>query len=125
MTPERRALGGGAAVGTWNGPGCPVQPGSPARRAFPGRHDQVSRARGFVAEVLGPVTVLDEATLLVSELCTNALQHSASGNSGTFEVAIYPGALSVRVEVRERARIGYPRLALLISRKRAAVASAW
>jgi anti-sigma regulatory factor (Ser/Thr protein kinase) len=45
--------------------------------------------------------VLDEAVLLTSELCTNALQHSASGNGGSFEVTVHRGADSLRVEVRD------------------------
>lgn len=73
----------------------------PARRTFPGHRDQVSQARRFIAEALGPVPVLDEATLLVSELCTNALLHTASGNGGTFEVSILPRETSVRVEVHD------------------------
>lgn len=71
------------------------------RQTFPGRRDQVSQARQFVADVLGPVSVLDEVVLLVSELCTNALLHTASGDSGTFEVRVLPGRSSVRVEVRD------------------------
>ena len=72
-----------------------------ATQVFPGRHDQVARARAFVRAVLGPVPVADEAVLLVSELCTNALLHTASGYDGTFEVAVYLGSLSVRIEVRD------------------------
>lgn len=75
------------------------------RQTFPGRRDQVSQARQFVADVLGPVSVLDEVVLLVSELCTNALLHTASGDSGTFEVRVLPGRSSVRVEVRDEAPI--------------------
>lgn len=41
----------------------------------PGQHDQVSRARAFVKDVLAGCPQLDEAVLLTSELCTNALQH--------------------------------------------------
>jgi len=47
------------------------------------------------------VSVVDEAVLLVSELCTNALLHTASGYDGTFEVAVYLGSLSARIEVRD------------------------
>jgi anti-sigma regulatory factor (Ser/Thr protein kinase) len=47
------------------------------------------------------VPVVDEAVLLVFELCTNALLHTASADGGTFEVAVYPQSLSVRVEVRD------------------------
>jgi len=45
--------------------------------------------------------MLDEAVLLTSELCTNALQHTASGNGGTFEVTVYRGRDSLRVEVHD------------------------
>src|SRR5262245_8957521 len=69
-------------------------------RVFAGRHDQVACARAVVRTALGPVSVVDEAVLLVSELCTNALLHTASGYDGTFEVAVYLGSLSVRIEVQ-------------------------
>lgn len=75
--------------------------GRAATRRFPGQHDQVCQARQFVAEALGQVPVLDDVVLLVSELCTNALVHTASGEGGTFEVAILPGPSCVRVEVRD------------------------
>ena len=72
------------------------------RRVFPGRHSQVAYARDFVRRAAGPgCPVLDEVTLLTSELCTNALQHTASGTGGSFQVTVFrqPGAL--RVEVRD------------------------
>jgi anti-sigma regulatory factor (Ser/Thr protein kinase) len=72
-----------------------------AKRVFTGRYDQVGHAREFVKQVLGPVPVVDEAVLLVSELCTNALLHTASGDGGTFEVAVYMRSLGLRVEVRD------------------------
>jgi len=70
-------------------------------RVFAGRHNQVACARAFVRMALGPVSVVDEAVLLVSELCTNALLHTASGYDGTFEVAVYLRSFSVRIEVRD------------------------
>jgi anti-sigma regulatory factor (Ser/Thr protein kinase) len=45
--------------------------------------------------------VLDEAVLLTSELCTNTLQHTASGTGGLFEITVYRGDGSLRVEVRD------------------------
>lgn len=74
-----------------------------ARQTFPGSPEQVSRARRFVADALGPVPVLDEIVLLVSELSTNAVLHTASGEGGTFEISILPGPGpgSVRIEVRD------------------------
>ena len=96
MTPDGPPLAAAAALiedreGRWGA--------RSVRQTFPGRRDQVSRARQFVADALGPVPVLDEVVLLVSELCTNALLHTASGDSGTFEVRVLPGRSSVRVEV--------------------------
>ena len=81
-----------------------------ATQVFPGRHDQVASARAFVRAVLGPVPVADEAVLLVSELCTNALLHTASGHGGTFEVAVYLCSFSVRVEVRDGGAVRAPNL---------------
>ena len=74
---------------------------APARRKFPGRPDQVRNARAFVTQVLGECPRLDDAVLLTSELCANALQHSASGDGGAFEVSVYCGPGSVRIEVRD------------------------
>jgi anti-sigma regulatory factor (Ser/Thr protein kinase) len=45
--------------------------------------------------------VLDEAVLLTSELCANALQHTASGNGGSFEVTVLRSDHSLRIEVRD------------------------
>jgi anti-sigma regulatory factor (Ser/Thr protein kinase) len=73
----------------------------PIRHAFPGRRDQVAYARDFVRRAVGCCPVLDEAILLTSELCTNALQHTASGNGGLFEVTVYRRDGSLRVEVRD------------------------
>ncbi len=73
-----------------------------ARRAFPGRPDQVARARAFVRACCDPCPATDEAVLLTSELCTNAVLHSASGVSGgSFEVRVDRGPRSLRVEVRD------------------------
>jgi anti-sigma regulatory factor (Ser/Thr protein kinase) len=73
----------------------------PVRRVFPGRQDQVACAREFVRRKIRPCPVLDEAVLLTSELCANALQHTASGNGGSFEVTVFRGDRSLRVEVRD------------------------
>lgn len=72
------------------------------RRRFPGRPDKVACVRDFVRLVLGPVPVLEEAVLLASELSTNAVLHTASGNSGTFEVAVYASTRHARIEVHDQ-----------------------
>ena len=72
------------------------------RRIFPGQHSQVARARDFVRRAAGPdCPRLDEATLLTSELCTNALQHTSSGAGGSFEVTVFRQPDALRVEVRD------------------------
>jgi len=73
----------------------------PARRTFPGGPDQVGSAREFVRDVVADCPALDDAILMTSELCTNALQHSCSGHGGTFEVTIYHSPGSLRIEVRD------------------------
>jgi serine/threonine-protein kinase RsbW len=73
----------------------------PVRRNFPGRVDQVSYARDFVRAVVGACPMLDEAVLLASELCANALQHTASGNGGSFEVTVFRSDHSLRIEVHD------------------------
>lgn len=71
-------------------------------RLFPGRPDQVACVRDFVRLVLGSVPVLEEAVLLVSELSTNAVLHTTSGNGGTFEVAVYASTRHARIEVQDQ-----------------------
>jgi anti-sigma regulatory factor (Ser/Thr protein kinase) len=45
--------------------------------------------------------MLDEAMLLTSELCTNALQHTVSGSGGTFTVTVIREMGRARIEVRD------------------------
>jgi len=53
------------------------------RRRFDGRPDQVLLARQFVVSALVEDSPIREvARLLVSEVTTNALRHTASGASG-------------------------------------------
>ena len=46
---------------------------------FPGRADQVSRARREMARYLAGCPVADDALIVLSELATNAVLHSRSG----------------------------------------------
>ena len=73
----------------------------PIRRTFRGEQDQVASARDFVKRVVGRCPMLNEAVLLTSELCTNTLLHTASGQGGSFEVTVRYKDDSVRVEVRD------------------------
>jgi anti-sigma regulatory factor (Ser/Thr protein kinase) len=73
----------------------------PKHRAFPGRPDQIAHARDFTRRILGPCPVLDEAILLVSELATNAIEHTATANEGSFHVTIYQGDSSLLIAVTD------------------------
>lgn len=73
----------------------------PMRRAFPGRADQIARAREFTKRVLGPCPVTDEAVLLVSELATNALEHTSTGDGGHFQVTICRNGTSLLIGVSD------------------------
>jgi anti-sigma regulatory factor (Ser/Thr protein kinase) len=91
-TPARRRRTSGMAqratiLGSVTVPGCP---------------EEVSRTRAFVARVLARVPDVDSdaATLLTSELVTNAIQHTASGTAGgtvTVVVIGIPGGAGVEV----------------------------
>ncbi len=90
---------------------CDDPPKTGARCRFAGEAAQVSRARRFVAGLLGDnCPSADEVTLLTSEIVTNAVQHSASGNGGGFEVAVSLDGRSVRVEVRDQGASSVPQV---------------
>ena len=72
----------------------------PRRRTFPGRADQIARARDFTRRALGACPVLDEAVLLVSELTTNALEHTATGGAGSFQVTVCQGETTLLIAVK-------------------------
>ncbi|MEY9213966.1 ATP-binding protein [Thermobifida halotolerans] len=80
---------------------------SVAFTSFPGLPTSVAAARRFVAGILracpeatAPEEVVDRAELITSELCTNALRHTRSGDPGqTFTVWIRVDEHGVRGEV--------------------------
>ena len=71
----------------------------PRRRVFPGRPDQVRQARRFVARALDGCPAADDAVLGVSELASNAVQHSRSGQGGRFQVLVWRGRASACIAV--------------------------
>ena len=64
-----------------------------SRRSYVGKANQVRHARAFLARVLEGFPLVDDAVLLISELCANVVQHSSSGNPG--------GMFTVHAEVHE------------------------
>lgn len=59
-----------------------LAPGHIWTQALPGHRDQIRAARIFVHEILGNTPVADDAVLICSELTTNAVLHSQSGQPG-------------------------------------------
>jgi hypothetical protein len=72
----------------------------PVRRVFAGRQDQVACAREFIRRKSGPARWRTRRCYS-PQLCANALQHTASGNGGSFEVTVFRGDRSLRIEVRD------------------------
>ena len=81
------------------------------RREFRGRADQVAAARRFVSAALHTGSPLRDVTrLLVSEAVTNAVLHSASGDSGgRFTVEYELSDRRLRVEVSDGGGANAPR----------------
>jgi anti-sigma regulatory factor (Ser/Thr protein kinase) len=77
----------------------PGPAGRPRRRIFPGDPSQVSYARRFVQQALAAHGAATDAALLTSELATNAVQHTATGQGGTFEVIVCQRPATVRIAV--------------------------
>ena len=100
-------------------PGPAADPAAAARhaaiaprfsRAFAGRPDQVAQARRFVTRALTACPAMVDAVLLTSELATNAVQHSATGDGGLFMVAISHAPGRVRLTVTDDGSAGHPML---------------
>jgi anti-sigma regulatory factor (Ser/Thr protein kinase) len=77
----------------------------------PGSPEQVWRIRAFIARTLDclPGVDRDAATLLTSELVTNAIQHTDSGTpGGTVTVMVVEAGAGVLVEVTDEGSAGTP-----------------
>jgi serine/threonine-protein kinase RsbW len=83
----------------------------PRARRFPGRPEHTRAARRFVAAALAAWPATQEAALLLaSELVTNAIQHSASGEQGgSVEVRYALDDREVYVEVLDAGGAAHPR----------------
>ena len=79
---------------------------------IPGRPEQVGLARAFVARTLGTNEVgadADAATLLTSEIVTNAIQHTKSGvEGGTVTIVVIGISRGVLVEIIDDGSAGTP-----------------
>jgi anti-sigma regulatory factor (Ser/Thr protein kinase) len=79
---------------------------------IPGRPEQVATARAFVARTLRSHRVgadFDAATLLTSEIVTNAIQHTKSGvDGGTVTIVVIGVPHGVLVEIIDDGSAGTP-----------------
>jgi anti-sigma regulatory factor (Ser/Thr protein kinase) len=68
-------------------------------RAIPGCPGQIMHARRFVRAAIEAHPRMDDAVLLVSELVTKVIQHTATSHDGTFEIVIcaLPGSIRIAV----------------------------
>jgi anti-sigma regulatory factor (Ser/Thr protein kinase) len=65
----------------------------------PGSAEHVRRARHFVRAALAGRECADDAVLLTSEVVTNSIAHSRSGDDGEITIVIIDLGVFVRVEV--------------------------
>jgi serine/threonine-protein kinase RsbW len=83
-----------------------------AWRDFPGDKEQVGRARGWLEELLPQCEPLEDLTLLVSELCTNAVLHTGSGKpGGHFSVAVEWTPEAVKTLILDQGSLTIPAVA--------------
>lgn len=79
---------------------------------IPGRPEQVATARAFVSRTLSSHQVgadYDAATLLTSEIVTNAIQHTKSGvDGGTVIIVVIRVSRGVLVEIIDDGSAGTP-----------------
>jgi serine/threonine-protein kinase RsbW len=69
-------------------PADPVRSARPWARTFRGTPASVSEARRFASELLAGCPARETLIACVSELCANAVAHTASGNGGVFIVEV-------------------------------------
>jgi len=62
----------------------------------------VALVRQWLYATLGACPAADDGVLLVSELATNALTHSASGRGGALTVTVFHRSGDVRIEVADQ-----------------------
>jgi anti-sigma regulatory factor (Ser/Thr protein kinase) len=102
-SPARGLLASGAG-GAGGGSGADAR-----TRTFPGVPEQVRAAREFVAGLLEGMKCCDDAVMVISELVTNALVHTASGRpGGVVTLAVSWPPPWVVLEVTDQGAAGEP-----------------
>jgi anti-sigma regulatory factor (Ser/Thr protein kinase) len=93
----------------------PAQVRAPMLAVLPGTPESVSAARQFARELLGDGhPVIETATLLISELVTNSVLHSRSGEpGGRVTVVLCTGPAGILIQVSDDGGPSEPRVSAL------------
>lgn len=80
------------------------------RQVFDGDEAQVREVRRWLTRLLPECPSRDDVVLVASELCSNAIAHTASGRGGVFAVEVAWQDATVRVTVADGGAPSQPRL---------------
>jgi len=109
------AAAGGAAAGQGGCARLPHPPtglerGTQWRRVFPGEGRQLGVLRQWLASLLPDGEARDDLVLVATELASNAICHTASGQGGRFAVEVTLCPSVVRIGVTDGGGAGWPRV---------------
>jgi len=111
MQEEMAGTGEAAQQGTGPLDG-PLAPGSGLRwrRVFPGEGSQLGALRRWLESLLPECPARDDVACVATELGTNAILHTASGQGGCFAVEVTWHKAVVRIAVADCGAPGSPRM---------------
>jgi anti-sigma regulatory factor (Ser/Thr protein kinase) len=80
------------------------------QRKFAGESEQLGLMRRWLASLLAGCSAADDVTLVATELATNAIQHTATGQGGWFTVTLLRQRATLRVGAADEGTEAEPRL---------------
>ena len=116
ISAQRPAGGAGGATAGQDGcvrlphPPTGLERGTQWRRIFPGEGRQLGVLRRWLASLLPDGHALDDLVLVATELASNAICHTASGQGGRFAVEVTLCRSVVRIGVTDDGGTGRPRV---------------
>jgi anti-sigma regulatory factor (Ser/Thr protein kinase) len=111
MEEEMSATSGAPEQDACPSAGSPaLLPGTRWRRLFPGEARQFSLLRRWLESILPDCPSRDDVACVATELGTNAVRHTASGQGGRFVLEITWQESAVRVAVADGGAAGTPRV---------------
>jgi hypothetical protein len=116
ISPQRAGAGAGGAAAGHDGcvrlphPPTGLERGTQWRRVFPGEAHQLGVLRQWLASLLPDGEVRDDLVLVATELASNAICHTASGQGGRFAVEVTLCRSVVRIGVADGGGGGRPRV---------------